>query len=381
MIRAWPHIPRTSAPRRQADLAEAVQGVAGRLEVFGRKWKHGRVDFDFSRYANAVRRIEHLFMQYVRPPLVTVSLSPDSAQVVVFKGQEPISWGRARLETQAEGATPSGILRALVKELGVDHGRVVVDLPIYSLLFRDIALPPMARKFREQVIFSEVLQSIPFDHDLVDVSWQSQRSSTGEQVCAVAMHKGEIDRLMNVLTGAGLRPRAAYSRAMSLTRLSGITDGILVYLEEGSVSAVLIRDRTPTMVHQVPQAVEGAGQLDPGKLTERIAVQAASYYRTLVPEGGEAEVPISVAGWTAGIDSESDLLNGLAGAHIVGLDPQHNFPTSFQRKHIRQMWPWRRRQSRLGTGGSKGLPLRLRHRIYFLPDICREPSPSRPRES
>ena len=100
------------------------------------------------------------------------------------------------------------------------------------------------------MIVSEVLETIPFEREEVDISWQLRQDSEGQEVFAIAVPKGHLDSHVQLVREADLSPSAAYVKGAALTFAVGIQDVIVVHIEQERVATVLVRQCTPRVVHQ-----------------------------------------------------------------------------------------------------------------------------------
>ena len=318
---------------RRADLAEVyrwalTQGAAGQAYL-------GDAAASLSRknYPGQVRELCRRVGVALRPVLMTICVDEDLVRVVAFKGGRAVAWGSAVTEAETTPEARASQLRTLLGELGFGHGRAVVELPIQTPLFRYFEIPKMGKRYRGQVICSEVLEAIPFAGNEVDITWQCQRTPSGQQVYAVAVAKREIDTLMTFLRGAGVRPRAAYSRAMSLARASGIADGIVVHTEAARVSAVLLRGGVPQVVHQVPCPLEHGNSPQRVGLIGRTVNQRAAYQRSMDPSGDSDPLAVVLAGLGAGKGTfEESIRTSLkleGKGDVRFLDPPIDYPSQF----------------------------------------------------
>jgi Tfp pilus assembly PilM family ATPase len=167
--------------------------------------------------------------------------------VVVFKGKAVVAWNSM---PQAEAASPAehndtlpsdeksnasrlqdvlsglgiqsrGRLWGLLNKMGIRQGRVVMDLSLYTTLMRRLRIPKVRGRYLQPVVTSEVLDSIPFDEDEVDLTWTLERNDEEQSVFAIALPKQRVDSQVSLVKEAGLIPAAAYSKAAALALASG----------------------------------------------------------------------------------------------------------------------------------------------------------------
>ena len=144
--------------------------------------------------------------------LVTVSVEGDLFRVVAFKGRRVVAWGQVEApelheviehvpegEVDAEpaddaerqrdqlGKTDTASLEELLRGFPFRGGRHVVDLPFYLPLTRSLPLPSVGGRYMDRVVSTELMESIPFRAEEVDISWQTVTSERGQEVLANAV--------------------------------------------------------------------------------------------------------------------------------------------------------------------------------------------------
>ena len=169
----------------------------------------------------AIQRFRVSFDQAVyrfRPTTLTLSIESGMIRVVAFKGHEVVAWKSASLEEapdgQDEGDEPlqnrSSPLRTVLEEMPVGRARLLTDLPIYGSLIRHLRLPKVRRSYLDEMVLSEVLETLPFEQDEVDIRWHLRQDQTDTEAFAVAVPKSNIDGQVQLIKEAGLSPSAAY---------------------------------------------------------------------------------------------------------------------------------------------------------------------------
>ena len=197
---------------------------------------------------------------------LVVDIDDGVARVLVIAGRQVRSWGTIALDdSAAEGSQAvaaaqgnANDLRNLLRTLAPFGARTVTSLPLYASLFRRIPLPKMGARYMEAVITSEMVESIPFTADQVDMVWQFRRQKGSTEVLAVATPKEAMDRRVLLLKGTGHRPAAAYPRAVALTFSTPISDGLIVELGRSSTSVVRVTRGFPEAVHTLDTSGFGA---------------------------------------------------------------------------------------------------------------------------
>ena len=242
-------------------------------------------------------------------PVITVDSDGGMVRLVILEGREVVAWGTAVMGEgdQSEEADLESVaqLQALLSDLPYRKGRVVTSLPLATSLIRHLSLPKINRRYFKQVVLSEVLDTIPFTEDEVDIAWWVKKNGIGHDVVAVITPKAAIDHQVQLLKAAGNRPAAAYPRALALAIATDEPDVIAVDLGLFSAAVVSARGGFPQVFHEVDYST--LSPVDKAKAVARIVEQAADDSTTMseqTPEDMEEvegkEVPVVLSGQLAG---------------------------------------------------------------------------------
>ncbi len=211
----------------------------------------------------ALRRVGQFLYRTSTRARITLCVEDGHATVAVFQGRNVVSWASANLAGGSaagegrEDVSEAALLKKLLTEMGVAGRRVIMDLPSYACLTRNLRLPGVPGKYRGPVIVSEVLKTVPFSGDEVDVSWTVRRARPGHSVAATVVPRGVLARRVKLLGEAGVRPVAAFSRSASLAFAAGLNDGIIVHLATGT-DVITVRDGVPQVTQHLAPVPEDA---------------------------------------------------------------------------------------------------------------------------
>lgn len=254
----------------------------------------------------SLQRLGHGISQSLRRCTTTLSVENGVVRVVVVKGREVLAWGTVNLEEEREGEEESiaqdqderdaDRLQALLKELHVRRGRLVTDLPLYTPLMRRLQLPKIRRGYLEQVVLSEVTETIPFSQDEVDITWQYRRNGTDQEVFAIAVPKKTVDDHVRLLKKANIRPAAAYSKAMALAFTAGVPDAIVAHLGPSQATIFLVRGKAPLVVHQVELPEGDTGPQEQAEAVARAVELVDSYYQPFDSKDEGQPLPVVLSG-------------------------------------------------------------------------------------
>lgn len=300
------------------------------------------------------------------PRIVTLSTEKDALRVVVFQGNNVVAWGSAdpSYQPEAPGRSPvgdspeqapdqphqiprsplesilsdlelkqSGRLWSLLDRIGIRRGRAVMDLSLYTTLTRQLQVPRVKGRYLEPVVLSEVLESLPFAREEVEIAWQvQQRNAEDDSIFAVAMPRQRLDDQVTAARAAGLIPAAAYSKSAALASVSGVSNGIVIQLETSDAALVLVQDGYPKTVHEVEYGTDDSSLETKANNLARAFGQVASYYQPADPQDRELpvrELPVIITGLTGETDKLTQLLREKIQRRTLSIDPPLQYPENF----------------------------------------------------
>ena len=287
--------------------------------------------------AQALCRLTRTISRACHGRTVTLSIEEGVVRAVIFKGREVVCWGISGLhegtDHRGEESAPSDgdqaqSLRLFLKQLGVGRGRVIIDLPFYTTLVRHLQLPRMGKRYLGQVVESEVLETIPFPRDEVDIAWHRREKGAHQDVIAMAVPKAVVDHQAALLKEAGIRPAAIYSRAASLALATGSSDAIVVHLWPTRASIVLAREGVPRVVHQVELPEGTADECAQAETLAKGVELAVSHYHALDQDHGDTALPVVVIS-QASAGKLTRGLESLLHRDVLTFAPQLVYPEHF----------------------------------------------------
>lgn len=268
--------------------------------------------------------------------MLTISEENGILRAVAFRGWRVLAWGTAIPEpagNQDQASAPAEVaqadrLRALLRALAVRPDGVVADLPFLAPLLRRLALPKVDRHYVAQVAHSELMQTLPFAAEGVDVAWRARPKGTGYEVFATAVPKAAVDQRFQMLKGAKLRPLGVYSKAQALALASGVTEGIVVHLSPSQATAVLLLERVPRIVHQV-RLVEGDQPAEQARTVAKAVEVVAEQYQILEPVSEGTALPVVLTGQLAAEAPLAEALGQILHREVLPFAPPLTHPEQF----------------------------------------------------
>lgn len=271
----------------------------------------------------------------LRRRTTAIDLLEDEARVVVLRGREVVGWGTAALEDpSARGdpendAPPDAQIRALLSALGPRRGRLIASIADSRTLLRRLRLRGVGRRYLPQVVASEVLETIPYSEEEVEIAWRRGKAGAELEVLAFAVPKHTLEGHVALLRRVRRRPAALYSRGASLAMVAGAPDALIVDVAPRSALVVLARDRAPEVVHQADLPPRSAGLERRARALARAVEQVAAYRAARNGSGDAAPLPIAVTGQVAGEPGLARLLEAISGREAVAFEPPFRWPDHF----------------------------------------------------
>ena len=295
------------------------------------------------------------------PTTMTLSMEDGHARLLVFKGDQIVAWRSGQIaqaledSTEAPSAGPDGAspeagpktgpeaeleegpteragtpvfgpLGPLLESLPFRSKRVVADLPLHVPLLRHVPIPDVKGRFLKEIVTAEVLDSVPFAADEVDIRWrisalnkgEDATGKTGREASVIAVPREHMDGQVGIIRDSHLAPSAIYPKAAALAAAVARPNVFILHLTDAQTTVVLVRDGVPRIVHRLELPRDTADQ------AETIAMgveQVAGYHRSQQPEDDVSGFPVVVTG-------EVDQMHGLLGPLAATLDrPVQTFHT------------------------------------------------------
>jgi len=280
---------------------------------------------------------------------MTLSLEDGHARLLVLKGDRIIAWRSGQIteppqepaalpdattelrpkavsldEVGPEGKAEAPVvnpLESLLEGLPARSKHVITDLPLYVPLLRHIPLPDVKGRFLKEIVSAEVLDSVPFAQDEVDIQWRIEQGDGIKEASVIAVPRDRMNSQIGIIRDSHLAPSAVYSRAASLAAAVARPDVFILHMTKAQTAVVLVREGVPRIVHRLDLPGDTAQQ------AEAIAMgvgQVAGYHRSQRPEDDVGNLPVVVTG-------EVDQVQELVGLLSTALDrPVHPFEPSLE---------------------------------------------------
>lgn len=193
----------------------------------------------------------------------TLDFDGRTVRLLISKGDQLLHWASGTLsgELMDQGLirSPAEVaeeLQGLLGENGAPR-RFVTSLTGHRSASKLLSLPKMRAKFLDEAVRRRAKQELPLPVDETYLSWQVVGERNGQlQVYAFAVPRAVIDRQVETLKAARLKPRAMDLKPLALARAANDPNCIVANLEDQSLGVVLVVNGGPELMRSVPQVNE-----------------------------------------------------------------------------------------------------------------------------
>ncbi|MCH7553004.1 MAG: hypothetical protein IIC82_03280, partial [Chloroflexi bacterium] len=296
-----------SSPSRGQALLSMIRGLWDHVRQRAAQGDGRQFILDLKLGARETfRRAADGISSVFRGPVITVSMEGNQLKTVRVKRNKVVSWETATIErdpdtkgilvaqTAGDAGEPSTSYVPLAKWLRARGYRFITDVPFSGYLVRRVPVPYVQPRYMNDVVTTEVLESVPFRMADIDINWTLGRNGQGKEAVAVVIPKRSMDAHIEAIRRSGIKPRKAFSRADALVYGAGISDGIVANLQGDRLSLIVTQLKVPQVVSQISIPHENEGIEKQAKAIVKAIEQAASY-----GEGTESDasgMPVVVTG-------------------------------------------------------------------------------------
>ncbi|GMR09997.1 MAG: hypothetical protein BMS9Abin28_0818 [Anaerolineae bacterium] len=208
--------------------------------------------------------------------IVTLDFDGRNIRMLVVRGNRVLRWASVSvpqdLMNQGLITEPDQVAAGLNRLLATHRAprrRLITSVTGHRMVSRMISMPRIKPQMLDEAIRRKAKQEMPLPLDQTYLSWQVIGQENNHlQIYAFAVPRLIIDRQMEVLKAAKIRPRAMDLQPLALARAVNQPNAIIVNLEEQSVGVILVVDGIPAILRSVPQ---GADVSEPEARIERLS--------------------------------------------------------------------------------------------------------------
>lgn len=269
---------------------------------------------------------------------LTLSFEGRTARMLLAKGEGVERWGSVNLpqEHMSQGliSDPEAVAAALTKLIGskgVPRRRVITSLTGHRTVSRMLLLPVIKPKQLAEAVRRKAKQELPLPLSETYLSWQLiSQENNHMKVYAFAVPRAVIDKQMEALRAAKLRPRAMEIKPLALVRAVDQPDAIIVNMEQQSMGVIIVRKGVPLIMRSVPQSGD---RVDHEVRMERLSQELSrtiQFYSESHPENPlDPSIVIYATGEMLGSEESHEALARRAQYAVESPRPPMSLPEGF----------------------------------------------------
>jgi type IV pilus assembly protein PilM len=197
----------------------------------------------------------------------TIDFDGRTIRVLIARGTEVLHWSSTTVSGELMNQGLIGQPQAMAEQIpgllgpdGAPRRSFVTSLTAHRATSKVLTLPKVKPKYLEEAVRRRAKQEMPLPMQETYLSWQVIGEQNGQlQVYAFAVPRNIIDRQVETLKAAGLKPRAMDLKPLALARVVNDPNCIVANLEDQGLGVVLVANGTPEILRSVPQTAEEAG--------------------------------------------------------------------------------------------------------------------------
>ncbi len=193
--------------------------------------------------------------------LITLDFDGRDVRLLVAKRGRVLSWATLTvpgdLMHQGLIGEPQDMAKRLREFISAHHprrGKVVTSVTGYRSVTRLFHLPLIEPKLLEQTVYRKAKQEMPLPIEETYLSWQIIGHANNHlQIFTLAVPRIVIDRQMETLQLANIRPAIMDLRPLSLSRGVYQENSVIVNLEEQNLGVIVVEKGIPLIIRNVPK--------------------------------------------------------------------------------------------------------------------------------
>lgn len=210
--------------------------------------------------------------------IVTLDFDGRDIRLLVVRGKRALRWSTVSVspelmqqgliqESERMGA---GLARFLSVHKASRRG-VVSSVTGHRSVSRLLTLPELKPDLLEDAVRRKAKQEMPLPLDETYLSWEVIRQEEEKiLVYALAVPRLVIDRQVETLRAAKIKPSVMDLKPLALIRAVHQPDGIIVNLEEQGIGVIIVIDGVPVIVRSMPQ---GDGKPNAAAAIDRLSLE------------------------------------------------------------------------------------------------------------
>ena len=266
---------------------------------------------------------------------LTLSMEETELRVAVADRRRILRWAsaplRAGILSAGQVVQPAAFgdaVAELVEKVRAPRRKAVVSLSSQGALVRILDMPPVSTRLLDEAVRREARRVLPLSLDDLDLEYRviSDSGAPRMKILTLSVPREALDKCVAGLRIARLRPVAMDLKPLALIRAVNLPDVLIVDLESGAESVILVRGFVPHIVRSVALPSGGAGA--PGDRADHLVTEiqrTLDFYRSSVGAGHPAWTPTVCLTGALGGEGETRARVGARWA-LADVDPPIGFP-------------------------------------------------------
>ena len=268
--------------------------------------------------------------------ITTLSFEGSQIRALVLRGNKVTGWQSRSVPSEqlSQGIVhqpkeAAQLLKTLLFDLKASRRNVVSAVSGSRSVHRIIRIPPIPDKLLEETVERKARQEFAIPIKDTDLSWQViSRNENHMTLYVLAVPKIIINRHVEVLKEAGIRPKVMDIKPLALSRIADRETGIIVNLEEHSMDVIIMIKHIPVLVRNIAlDSGDLTGEAKTDLLSQELARTAKYYNESHKTNRLPDDTPVYVTGAlfsSIGVESKLEDAQSL----IERLSTRTNYPLS-----------------------------------------------------
>ncbi|MFC1951226.1 type IV pilus biogenesis protein PilM [Chloroflexota bacterium] len=192
-------------------------------------------------------------------PVVTLNIEPDGARLLQVRGRKVESWRSVSFTadkmndiTTVDADALAEVLKDLFRSVKPAKTEVLLGITGIRSVYRIVVIPNVKSLKVEEAIRWVAAREIPLNIDEVNLSWHELSKSKQERrVFLLATPKKILESVEAVLARAKIKHKSVDLKPLALARFVNKPEAIIVDMEGGSATIVVIRNGEPRVMHTI----------------------------------------------------------------------------------------------------------------------------------
>jgi len=191
--------------------------------------------------------------------LTTLNISSNVIKYIAANGNGKVKHG----SISPEGLINNGLIlqpdtiasqiKALFASNDIPKDKVICSINGLPFSYRLFTLPKMDPAAFSEAVVRAIRKEMPISPDEMYLLWQAYPAENKEwQVLVAGITRQPVDNLIKTLSAAGIKPYFLDLQHLSLARLTGEKDAIIIECEKDYSNIVMLVDGVPQALHIIP---------------------------------------------------------------------------------------------------------------------------------